>query len=244
MGILRDFEKRLGGAVEGFFAKAFKSGLQPVELARRILQEMEDGRSVGVNQVWVPNRYTFTLSSDDHARLSGAERALARELEQVVIDGAAQRGWSLVGRPEVTFETDPDLRQGSAGCRSELVEGGPGDTYVGPAASTPSPSGGRAPRPGGGEIVLMRDGHPSERFVVGGGRLVIGRLAESDVVVADPGASRRHAEVAEERGRFILTDLGSTNGTLLNGRRVQGQQELSDGDQITIGRTVLEFRGR
>jgi pSer/pThr/pTyr-binding forkhead associated (FHA) protein len=72
-------------------------------------------------------------------------------------------------------------------------------------------------------------------------RTIIGRLAESDVVVADPGVSRRHAEVRKEDGRFVISDLGSTNGTLVNGASI-GERTLEEGDRISIGRTVLEFR--
>ena len=94
MGILSDFERRLEGVIEGIFTKAFRTGLQPVELATRILREMENGKTIGVHEVWVPNRYTFWLSETDRERFSQTERALLRELRQVVEDGARERGWS------------------------------------------------------------------------------------------------------------------------------------------------------
>ena len=123
MSILREFERRLEGLVEGFFAKAFRSGLQPVELGKRALREMEAGHTIGVRDVWAPNRYTFTLSPDDHERFAQAEKAIAAELRQLVRDGAKERGWNLVGPAEVLFDTDPKLGRGEFRCQAELVEG-------------------------------------------------------------------------------------------------------------------------
>ena len=101
--ILRDFERRLGGLVEGLFAKTFRSGLQPVELAKRVLKEMDAGRTVGVNEVWAPNHFAFHLSPDDATRFEQAEAALVAELKSVVRENASERGWGLVGPPEVEF---------------------------------------------------------------------------------------------------------------------------------------------
>ena len=78
MPILRDFERRLGGLVEGFFATTFRSGLQPVELAKRMMREMDASKTVGVKEVWAPNRYVFTLSESDGQRFEQAEQALAQ----------------------------------------------------------------------------------------------------------------------------------------------------------------------
>ena len=123
MPILRDFERRLGGLVEGFFATTFRSGLQPVELAKRMMREMDASKTVGVKEVWAPNRYVFTLSESDGQRFEQAEQALVGELKQVVREAAAERGWGLVGPPEVEFEVDPDLGKGRFGCEASFVEG-------------------------------------------------------------------------------------------------------------------------
>ena len=123
MSILSDFERRLEGAIEGIFSKVFRGGVQPVELARRILKEMDSGRTVGVRETWVPNRFVFILSPQDHERFQQTENALRKELEQVVRDGASSRGWGLVGPPEVVFETDEELREGRFVCDATLVEG-------------------------------------------------------------------------------------------------------------------------
>ena len=229
MGILQEFERRLEGAIEGIFTKAFRGGLQPVELATRILKEMEASKTVGVRQVWVPNRYVFTLSEADAERFGQAERSLRRELEQVVREGAQERGWDLVGPPEV-------LKQGEFSCEAIQVEG--------PTTGQPPVQGQAAAQPDReAELVLIEDGKPARAFPLSKQRVIIGRLAESDIVLADPGASRRHAEVRRDHGRYVITDLGSTNGTMVNEATI-GERPLEEGDRITIGRTVLEFRRR
>lgn len=254
MGILSDFERRLERVIEGIFTKAFRGGLQPVELATRILREMEAGRTVGVRQVWVPNRFRFRLSPPDRERFREAERALRRELEQVVHDAARERGWGLVGPPEVLFETDPDLAQGEVACEASLAEGpleGPAEQPAPPprAPSRRAPShtaplvdlnGPEAPP---AELVLIEQGRPRHRYPLLKDRVVIGRLPDSDIVLSDPGVSRRHAEIRRQDGGFVIADLGSTNGTLVNQAAVE-ERLLQEGDRITVGRTVLEFRRR
>lgn len=228
MGILRGFESRLERAVEGFFSRAFRSGLQPVELAKRLLREMEGSKTVGVREVWVANRYAIHLSAEDAERLAGMEGALSKELEQVVVEGARERGWGLVARPEVTFETDDALRVGDFRVVPEHSE----------ATGPPSEE---LPADGGPALVVMEHGTVLGRYALRGDRLVIGRHEGSDIRLEDPGASRRHAEVRRRGDGFVLADLGSTNGTLVNDVPV-GEHELSEGDRITIGNTNLEFR--
>ncbi len=224
---LRDFERRLGGLVEGLFSKTFRSGVQPVELAKRLVKEMDAGRTVGVNEVWAPNHFVFTLSPGDAERFEQAGAALATELKTVVRENADERGWGLVGPPEIVFETDESLKKGDFTCDASLVEGAEKVEPVAAPSARPT-------------IVVHEDG--SSRTVPLGKEVVtIGRLAECDVVLKDKGASRRHAQIRTKDGVATLTDLGSTNGTRLNGQIVQ-TRALEDGDRITIGTTTLEFR--
>jgi FHA domain-containing protein len=221
--ILRDFERRLGGLVEGLFSKAFRSGVQPVEIAKLIMREMEAGRSVGVSEVWAPNRFELSLSPEDAARYEQAEDAILSELRRVIREAAAERGWGLVGPPEVEFIVDEDLKKGDLACVATLVEG-----------EDEGGGGGRA------SVVIREDG--SERTVaLASDTVTIGRLADCDVVLKDKGASRKHAQLKLRDGTWTLTDLGSTNGTRLNGQTVQSR-ELADGDKIMIGTTLIEFR--
>lgn len=224
MPILRDFERRLGGLVEGLFSKAFRSGVQPVEIAKRIMREMEDGKSVGVSEVWAPNAFELSLSPEDAARYEQAEDAIAAELRRVIRETAAERGWGLVGPPEVSFVVDEGMKRGDLACSASLVEGEQGTASAG----------GRA------VVVIHEDG--AERTVpLTSESVTIGRLADCDVVLTDKGASRKHAQLKLRGDAWTITDLGSTNGTRLNGQTIQSR-ELADGDKITIGTTLLEFR--
>jgi hypothetical protein len=222
--ILRDFERRLGGLVEGLFSKTFRSGVQPVEIAKRIIREMEDARSVGVSEVWAPNRFELALSSEDAARYEQAEDAIVSELKRVIRETAAERGWGLVGPPQVEFRVDERLKKGDLGCTASLVEGEDDDPTAGHRAS----------------VVIREDG--GERTVtLGSPTVTIGRLADCDVVLTDKGASRKHAQLRLRDRTWTITDLGSTNGTRLNGQTIQSR-DLTHGDRITIGSTVIEFR--
>jgi hypothetical protein len=198
--------------------------VQPVEIAKRIMREMEDARSVGVSEVWAPNRFELALSSEDSARYEQAEDAIVSELKRVIRETAAERGWGLVGPPEVEFRVDERLKKGDLGCAASLVEGEDDDPTAGHRAS----------------VVIREDG--GERTVtLGSPTVTIGRLADCDVVLNDKGASRKHAQLRLREGTWTITDLGSTNGTRLNGQTIQSR-DLTDGDRITIGSTVIEFR--
>ena len=230
MPILRDFERRLGSLVEGLFAKTFRSGLQPVELAKRILKEQEAGKTLGVSEVWAPNHFVFRLSSSDHERFEQAEGALIGELRQVVRQNAQERGWGLVGPPEVEVEADERIGRGEFRCEASLVEG---EERMEPSIPTGVLD--------EASLVLLENERPARTFRLRGGVTTIGRLPECEVQLSDPGTSRRHAQIRHQDGAWLLADLGSTNGTLVNGAAVQSHV-LQEGDRITIGNSVLEFR--
>lgn len=227
MPILRDFERRLGNLVEGFFATTFRSGLQPVELAKRLMREMESGRTVGVRDVWAPNHFVFTLSEEDGSRYEQAEHALVAELQQVARDNALERGWGLVGPPRVEFEIDDALSRGKFRCTATFVEGA---EEIPPAV----------PAAGAATLSLLEGDRVADTFRIGT-TTTIGRLPACEIVVSDPGASRQHARIERRDADYVLSDLGSTNGTLVNGEPAT-LHVLTDGDRITIGSTVLEFR--
>jgi hypothetical protein len=223
--ILRDFERRLGGLVEGLFSKTFRSGVQPVELAKRILREMDARKTVGVSEIWAPNRFEFSISPADAERFEPMEASLVAELEQVVRDNATERGWGLVGPPEVELFVDEGLKKGDIECESSHREG---EEKVEPASQA-------------GAILVVREDSGERTVPLARDVVTIGRLPDCDIVLRDKGASRRHAQLKRTGAGWTLTDLGSTNGTKLNGATVQSR-ELEDGDRITIGSTVVEFR--
>ena len=215
--VLRPFEKRLENLVEGAFSRAFKSSLRPVEIGRKLAREMDLNRTVGVNgRPTVPNHFVVHLSQNDHDGFSGMETALTRELTDAVREHARDEGYSFVGPVRVELEADERLRTGTFQIESALSEG------LGGAGA------GSLVLPGGQRIGL------TERV------LTIGRLPESNITLQDSNASRHHAEIRPAGDGYLVADLGSTNGTQVNGVRVS-QHRLQDGDIIQIGNTKMLF---
>jgi hypothetical protein len=227
---LHDFERRLGGLVEGLFSKTFRSGLQPVEIAKRIVRAMDQHKQVGVSEVWAPNHFEVSLSEDDAPRFTQIETPLIAELTSLVRETAAERGWGLVGPPTVALFIGEGLRKGDLVVEASLVEG--------PAGVAPAPT----PVAAAARLLVHDGATVREVPLAKGATVTIGRLSACEVVLSDRGASRRHAQVRLDGGRATLTDLGSTNGTMLNGHQVQ-TRTLADGDRITIGQTLIEYRG-
>ncbi|MFN8212474.1 MAG: DUF3662 and FHA domain-containing protein [Candidatus Nanopelagicales bacterium] len=224
MGLLDRFEQRVDRAVNGAFAKAFKSELQPVEIAAALTNEM-DSRAAVVSRARtvVPNVYTVIVSTEDYNRLSVYDETLVGEFAVMIRDYAQQQQYSFLGSVTVAMQPSEDSAQGTV----EIVSEARVDHDVAPAAGPPA---GSAPRLEGklGTFQLTR------------AVTRIGRGADSDIRIEDPGVSRHHAEV-RIGSDVILRDLGSTNGTYVNGTLI-AEQPLRDGAVITIGSTNLTFR--
>jgi hypothetical protein len=253
MKILRDFERRLEGAVEGLFARAFRSGVQPVELGKRLVREVEDGRTVGVNRVYVPNVYRYELSPGDRERFANYEQALAQELAALAVETARERGWGMLGPARIEFATAEDLEQGRFRLSGRVEAAEVDANYpAGPAGAAAAPPVGphtamlpgqrpsqrvRAPA----TLVLISGGQPVRVYPLGAPELSIGRADQSDIALSDPGVSRNHARVLREGDDFIVEDLRSTNGTEVNGQPVR-RRRLADGDVIKLASSTLQFR--
>ena len=210
---LQKFEQRLEHLVEGVFAKAFRSGLQPVELGRRLVREMDLQRTIGVRGTLVPNRFTITLSPADRERLRPIEQTLVAELVDTARQHAREEGTRFPGSVSVELITDTHLGPGSFRLSGELAEGGPTAGLV------------------------MADG---SRFDIGDKPVTIGRAPDCDVVLSDPTVSKHHVEVRSRGSDLVLIDLGSTNGTRVNNVGVR-DKVLADGDEIRVGATVVRF---
>jgi hypothetical protein len=214
MGLQR-FERRLEQLVEGTFSKAFRSGLQPVEIGRRMAREMDVGRTLGVRGTVVPNQFTVVLSSEDMERFAGFRDALAQELVDAAREHAREEGYRFEGRVDVDLEIDESARRGDLRVRAEIVAGTDGVP---------------------GSLVLP-DGR---RVVLGDDPAIIGRMPDCAVPLSDPQASRRHAEIRRDDLGFRLVDLESMNGTRVNGIAVH-EHVLADGDVILIGATSIRY---
>ena len=225
MGIFQRFERRVEGAVNGVFARAFRSEVQPVEVASALRRELDDRAAVlARGRTLVPNSFVVELGPSDHDKIASWQDTLADELVAAVTQHAEKQRYSFVGPVRVDFHEAEDLETGVFRVLSSTVKG-----RVAPA--TPRTSTAGRPR-------LEVDGRG---YVLAEAVTVIGRGSEADVVVDDPGVSRRHAEVRVTPHGARLVDLGSTNGTFVDGERVSST-DLFDGTAVTLGRTKVVFR--
>lgn len=215
--VIRGFERRLERMVEGTFARAFPSSIRPVEVARRLAREMDDNLSVGVRGTpVVPNHFTVFLSDKDQAQFSEAQDALRRELCEAVRDHARDQRFGFMGPVQVELVVSERLGVGRFDVEGRFREG-PGGA-------------------GAGSLMLPT----GQRFTLGEYPVSVGRKPECNIVLADPNVSRNHAEIRPHGEGFVLVDLGSTNGTKVNGVKVS-QQPLRDGDEISFGNTRIRF---
>jgi hypothetical protein len=256
MPVLRSLESKIAGAVEGTFSRVFRSEVRPVEIARKLAREMEEHQYSTLSRTYVPNEYRVYLSRRDRERFETYEDALADELTGYLLEHARRERFALLSRPVITFETDERLGLGEFGIETSVVTP---DEPVAPApAAAPQddlePPVGRTMVFGSAaqlaEPVAQRASGRAQRALLlyGGKRLVlsargatIGRSRECDVVVDDANVSRRHAELRPRGASWVLTDLGSTNGTRLNGRSIQTAEMVRPGDEIEVGASVITF---
>src|ERR1700678_3685384 len=230
--------------VEGAFARAFRSELQPVEVASSVQREMDDRAAiVAKGRTLVPNDFVVELAESDHDRLDVYAESLGVELANLARDYAKEQGYSFVGPVRMRFEGVPDLTTGTFRIRSGVIRG---STIEGGEIRQPSSDLPRAQSRG-------FPGHP--RLLVSGPDqggeqrtydlvtpvTLLGRGTDCDLRLVDPGVSRHHAELRVENDQVVLVDRGSTNGTFVNGQPVR-RVALSDGTHISLGRTTLVFR--
>ncbi len=258
MSVLRSIESKIAGLVEGTFSRAFRSEVRPVEIARKLAREMEEHRTFSLSRTYVPNEYRVYLSPRDRERFAEYEDALVSELTGYLLEHARRERLVLMSRPVVEFETDDRLGLGEFGIQTRVVNPEPEA-----AEDEPSSRGGPAPESeaSGRTMIYSTAGRVAEpleerararqesalllmggkRLVVGPAGVTLGRSRQCDVTVDDPNVSRTHAEVRPRGGSWVLSDLGSTNGSRLNGQRVEGTEVLKPGDEIELGTTVLQF---
>ena len=225
MGVLDRFEKGVENVMQTAFAKTFRSGVKPVELAGALKKEA-DARAAVVdrNRTLIPNEYAISLSSTDLATLrEWGDDVLAQELEETLQEHAARQRYSFVGPVAVTFTEDASLPTGRYAVTSRSTRG--------PVAPT------SAKNPSSRYPLLDIDGR---RYHLTGVTTIVGRGSEADIVVDDTGVSRQHVKFEVTEYGTILTDLGSTNGTFVEDQRIK-EVTLLDGNAITIGRTTIMY---
>ncbi|RFU21057.1 FhaA domain-containing protein [Geodermatophilus marinus] len=265
MGVLQRFERRLEGMVGLAFARLFKGKVHPAEIAKALTREAEEQRSVlGEGRVLAPNVYDVRLGPTDYDHLAEWSEQLAVQLADMVTEHIEDEGWQVFDRVQVRLERDEELPTGVFEVSSHVADParpparpdepapeGPGSGVVPPlpplrgrvatdtGRQSPSVVGRAGSKPGLTHVLVV-DG-PGTRHELTTGRNVIGRGTDADIRLPDTGVSRKHVDVVLDAGTAVAEDLGSTNGTLVNGRRIT-RQALSDGDVIRIGHSVLVYR--
>jgi hypothetical protein len=251
MSVLRNLEAKLTDIVEGTFGRVFKSEVRPVEVARKLAREMDEHKTQSLSRTYVPNEYIVYLSADDRARLEGVEDSLIDELSAYLLEHARRERLALLSRPQIEFRTDERLALGEFGIQTRLVrppdepaaqeaqQASHGNTMIYSTAGrireeVEQVQGVRATR-----ALVVAEGR---RHVIPPGGALIGRSRECDVMLADANVSRRHAEILPgAAGTWTISDLGSTNGVLVNGHRISGAEPLQPGDRIALGTADIGF---
>ncbi len=235
MGLLRRFERTLERAFEEPFARVFKGRVHPLEIARRVLREMDEAKVLGLNETLAPSRFLVRLSPEDHGHLEGMLETMGREMESVVIDYANRREYHFAARPRIMFARDESLSTGEFRVEASFEERGAPERDQGlpPAVSA-------RPEEVTGSLRIISGEYAGSVVLLREPRLRIGRAEDNDLVLPDPRVSRFHAEIVKGPEGHVLRDLGSTNGTLVGGRRIR-ERLLEEGDVITIGGVKMRF---
>lgn len=213
---LSSFESRIERLVEGAFAKTSKRGLQPAEIGRRLIREIEIERRVGIRGVVAPNTFRVLLSMKDYDEFSGISATVSSELEKLVTDHCTQHNYRLPGHVTVELVEDASYKPNTFAIETEFNE--EENFRV------------------GGFLVLPN----GLKVPVDNQAVTIGRMPGSTIVIDDPKVSRQHAQIHVDRDQVLLSDLGSTNGTFVNGMRVT-RTELMGQDEILIGSSRIVY---
>jgi hypothetical protein len=224
--------------------------LQPVLLTKRIERAMDSGKAFGAAGIIVPNRYDLHLHPADFAAFEPYRGSLEDDLAHGAAARARRERYHLVARPTVTLVADPAVPRGDVRVAANVVD----------VAAEPMPE----PVPAHGAehtmvlarlghepaapdsasrafLLVQTDGAPRVRFDLGGALISIGRASDNDVIVDDPEVSRHHCQLKLQHGAYSLADLGSRNGSWINGQPVS-EVALGPGDLIRIGSTEIEFQ--
>ena len=233
-GVIQRFEQRLEGAVTGAFARAFRSAVQPVEIAAALQREVDNSAHIlSRERMLVPNDFTVELSQSDFDRLSQFSDTLSTELSRLVEEHVREQRYTLAGPLSIGFAQSPELGTGRFRVRSRTN------------ASVTPVSGQRMTETAirSSEVIIEVNGMKHPLTPPG---VVVGRGNNAELRIDDPGISRRHAQISlsEADGGTVVTvsDLGSTNGVILNGQRVDNASRVTDGSEIRLGNTVIVIR--
>ncbi|HKU30895.1 MAG TPA: DUF3662 and FHA domain-containing protein [Arthrobacter sp.] len=237
MGLLDRVERSIEKAVRGVFSTGSRARVEPVEIASRLRRELDHKSiTIAAGRTLAPNVFEVLLSDQDFGRAQEWGTPLAEELCDVVIQHVRSQGYTLQGPVRISFRHDDAQREGhfeitSSTSKSSDAAPPPPPRPTIPAAPSREPT--RL------QPVLDIGG---QRYSLNAPSIVLGRSSEADILVDDTGVSRKHLEIQTVSGVIRAVDLGSTNGSYVNGHRVNGSVELTDGSTISMGRTKIIFR--
>ncbi len=239
MGLLDKVERGIEKAVRGVFSTGSRAQVEPVEIASRLRSEVDNKAiTIAAGRTLAPNVFDVLLSSEDFQRAQEWGTPLAEELCDVVINHVRSQGYTLQGPVRISFRRDEEHRAGHFDITSRTEKASAPSVAPQPGAHGHVPA---APtrQPAKLQPVLDIDG---QRYSLNAPSIVLGRSSEADILIDDTGVSRRHLEIRTGPGAAQAIDLGSTNGSYVNGQKVVGTSELTDGATITMGRTKIIFR--
>ncbi len=246
MGFFSELEGSLEKYIEGFFKDKFGSGsLQPVEIAKKLAREMRDRRRTGLKDIYVPNRFEVFLASEDFVVVTPLIDRLSAEMTEYVKNKAIEKKYTMLGPVLVSFAEQPELLRGQLRINSffdESVEE-PQDQPVMEDTLRFIPVRVVSETGQNSTCLLEMTEGPlvGKRFALAGSQVVIGRGEICDICLPDKSISRRHAVINHTGRQYSINDRSSTNGTYVNGVKIT-QQELTEGDMIKMGNTVLIFK--
>ncbi|NTU83784.1 MAG: DUF3662 and FHA domain-containing protein [Chloroflexales bacterium] len=237
MSALSRFEQFMEHMVEGSVARLFRSPVQPVEIARRLERAMESQQSIGVKRVIVPSFYKAYLNPQDYAAFQPVRAQLEQEMATYLSELAGERGFAMLEHPRVVLGEDPAVPKRGIQVVAEMTNTSGAEATQVISATTPSP----APARRSHALLLLQAPGGPQPIPVESTTVTLGRGLGNDVILEDTRVSRHHAQLRYKQRRFWITDLGSTNGTFINGQRVT-ETALRDGDVISLGGLELTFR--
>jgi hypothetical protein len=237
MSALSRFEHLMEQMVEGSVARLFRSPVQPVEIARRLERAMESQQTISVKRVIVPSSYRAYLSPQDFVAFQPVRVQLEQEMATYLSDLAAERGFTMLEHPRVALAEDSAVPRRSIQVVAELANAQVAEaTQVLSVAAVQA-----APVRRGHAMLMLETSAGPQPIPVESTTATIGRGLGNDIILEDTRVSRHHAQLRYKARRFWITDLNSTNGTFVNGARVN-ETALRDGDVVSLGGLELTFR--
>jgi hypothetical protein len=235
MSLLKEFEEKLESILEGFFTRQFRTGVQPVELAKALIKEVEREKKIGISKFYAPNQFRIFLSQRDEKRLQPVRQPLLKELEAFVSEHASREGYLLADQIKIEIISEPELELGEFKVSSNFsdenfIEKSTVTKIIEPKEKPPSQP-----------YLLLRVDESQKEFPLTKTKIKIGRAKQNDIIVPDLNVSRKHALIIKTNRGYLLKDLESTNGTYLNGERIT-EKLLKHNDFIKIGNATFIFK--